>query len=59
MLKKLLHTILELHTSDFRFCDSQTQLCISDSLSHNCVWPGAVVKGACLERRDRRFRPSL
>ena len=43
MLKKLLHTILELHTSDFSFVRaSQTQLCISDSLSHNCVWPGAV-----------------
>ena len=32
MLKKLLHAILELHTSDLRFCDSQTQLTRKDSI---------------------------
>ena len=43
MLKKLQHKMLELHTSDFRFCVIQTQVCTSDSMSNNCGWPGAVV----------------
>ena len=41
MLQRLQHNILELHTSDFRFCVIQTQLCTRDSMSHNCGVPGA------------------
>ena len=49
MLKKLQHNMFQLHSSDFRFCVIQTQLCTSDPMSNNCGWPGAVVRGACLE----------
>ena len=47
MLKKLQHKMLELHTSHFIYCTS-------DSMSNNCAWPGAVVKAACLESRRSR-----
>ena len=40
-LQRLQHNILELHTSDFRFCVIQTQLCTRASMSHNCGVPGA------------------
>ena len=46
MVKKLQNNILALHTSDFKFCVNQIYLCTSDSVSHNCRWPGAVVKAA-------------
>ena len=47
MLKKLQHKMLELHTSHFIYCTS-------DSMANNCAWPGAVVKAACLESRRSR-----
>ena len=49
MLKKLQRKLLELHTSDFRFCFIQTQLCTLDSMSNNCEKSGVVINAASLE----------
>ena len=59
MLKKLQHKMLELHTSDFRFCVIQTQFAFQ-TLCH--IIAGGLVQWLKLRAwkvGDRGFRPSL
>ena len=59
MLEKLQHTILQLRTSDFRFCVIQTQLLLQN-LCH--IIAGGLMrwlKRPAWKVGDRGFRPSL